>query len=273
MEWNKLSMADRAKYIQLGVQNGITSISSIRKAYNSYAMGGDINNTSEDTNSLHRHRPKGVLQSMLTQERLNEQQVLKEKARQLEEKRRKVHEEGVKREQEYYKKKETGELPQDTPNRDLELLQEAMNSTVDPERYKQLLQESQKEADWQQKEKVYNTRLYGTVAGAVLNGASAVAGIGSMVKYNPIMHTTNTWDKVNAGLNIVNGLYDGVTEEYGQLGTDMVGTTSPFFKGVKPLRIGKRFHFIPTKVIPDGISVLGDIYGLSSLLFTNKNQE
>lgn len=38
--WNKLSMADRAKYIQIGVQNGITDLSTIRKAYNTYAKGG-----------------------------------------------------------------------------------------------------------------------------------------------------------------------------------------------------------------------------------------
>lgn len=35
--WNKLSMADRYKYIQLGVQNGITSLDVIRDTYNSYA--------------------------------------------------------------------------------------------------------------------------------------------------------------------------------------------------------------------------------------------
>lgn len=42
MEWNDLSMTDRAKYIQLGVQNGIISLSDIRDAYNSYAEGGNI---------------------------------------------------------------------------------------------------------------------------------------------------------------------------------------------------------------------------------------
>lgn len=38
--WNRLSMADRAKYIQLAVQNGITDLDSIRRAYTSYANGG-----------------------------------------------------------------------------------------------------------------------------------------------------------------------------------------------------------------------------------------
>lgn len=42
MEWNKLSMAERAKYIQLGVQNGITSLDDIREAYNKYADGGKV---------------------------------------------------------------------------------------------------------------------------------------------------------------------------------------------------------------------------------------
>lgn len=38
--WDKLSMADRAKYIQLGVANGVTSLDEIRKVYNKYAGGG-----------------------------------------------------------------------------------------------------------------------------------------------------------------------------------------------------------------------------------------
>ena len=33
MSWDKLSMADRAKYIQLGVSNGITNLSSIVKIF------------------------------------------------------------------------------------------------------------------------------------------------------------------------------------------------------------------------------------------------
>lgn len=40
--WNKLSMNDRAKYIQLGVANGITSLDTIRKVYNKYAEGGEL---------------------------------------------------------------------------------------------------------------------------------------------------------------------------------------------------------------------------------------
>ena len=40
MKWDKLSMAERAKYIQLGVSNGITDLNDIRKAYNKYQDGG-----------------------------------------------------------------------------------------------------------------------------------------------------------------------------------------------------------------------------------------
>jgi hypothetical protein len=43
--WNELSMADRAKYIQLGVKSGITDLSTIRKAYNAYAEGGHKEST------------------------------------------------------------------------------------------------------------------------------------------------------------------------------------------------------------------------------------
>lgn len=35
-------MSDRAKYIKLAVQNGITDLSQIRDTYNSYADGGYI---------------------------------------------------------------------------------------------------------------------------------------------------------------------------------------------------------------------------------------
>ena len=38
--WDKLSMADRAKYIKLAVQNGVTSLGDIRDTYNKYAIGG-----------------------------------------------------------------------------------------------------------------------------------------------------------------------------------------------------------------------------------------
>lgn len=42
-KWNELSMADRAKYIKLGVEQGITDMNHISSAYNSYAEGGNIN--------------------------------------------------------------------------------------------------------------------------------------------------------------------------------------------------------------------------------------
>lgn len=42
MYWSKLSMADRAKYIELAVANGVTHLGSIRDTYNSYADGGGL---------------------------------------------------------------------------------------------------------------------------------------------------------------------------------------------------------------------------------------
>lgn len=39
--WDDLSMADRAKYIQLGVLNGIYNVGNIRETYNKYEQGGD----------------------------------------------------------------------------------------------------------------------------------------------------------------------------------------------------------------------------------------
>lgn len=40
MQWDKLSMADKAKYIELGVSNGITNLSVIKDTYNKYDEGG-----------------------------------------------------------------------------------------------------------------------------------------------------------------------------------------------------------------------------------------
>lgn len=40
--WDKLSMYDRAKLIKLGVDSGITDLDTIKKTYNTFAEGGDI---------------------------------------------------------------------------------------------------------------------------------------------------------------------------------------------------------------------------------------
>ena len=42
MSWNDLSMADRAAYIKLGVENGITNLNVIRGIDNEYANGGNM---------------------------------------------------------------------------------------------------------------------------------------------------------------------------------------------------------------------------------------
>ena len=42
MSWNDLSMADRAAYIKLGVENGITDLNVIRGIYNEYVNGGNM---------------------------------------------------------------------------------------------------------------------------------------------------------------------------------------------------------------------------------------
>ena len=50
-EWNKLSMTDRAAYIKLGIDNGITDLATIRDTYNKFAEGGpkDANTNEEET--------------------------------------------------------------------------------------------------------------------------------------------------------------------------------------------------------------------------------
>ena len=47
-EWNKLSMADRAAYIKLGIDNGITDLATIRDTYNKFAEGGSTKWTMQD---------------------------------------------------------------------------------------------------------------------------------------------------------------------------------------------------------------------------------
>lgn len=48
MEWSKLSMPERAEYIRMGVQNGITSLNDIRSTYNKFAERGTTDDDSED---------------------------------------------------------------------------------------------------------------------------------------------------------------------------------------------------------------------------------
>lgn len=45
MSWNDLSMTDRAAYIKLGVDNGVTNLKVIRDTYNKYNKGGPIKAT------------------------------------------------------------------------------------------------------------------------------------------------------------------------------------------------------------------------------------
>ena len=52
MSWDKLSMTDRAAYIKLGVENGITDLNTIRSIYNKYAEGGDKGSNSGLMNTI-----------------------------------------------------------------------------------------------------------------------------------------------------------------------------------------------------------------------------
>lgn len=52
MRWNDLSMTDRASYIKLGVQNGITDLNVIRDSYNKYAEGGNLKSYKDFSNRL-----------------------------------------------------------------------------------------------------------------------------------------------------------------------------------------------------------------------------
>ena len=47
--WGKLSLAEKSAMIEVGVANGLTKLSDIRKRYNSFAMGGEEDNVYVDT--------------------------------------------------------------------------------------------------------------------------------------------------------------------------------------------------------------------------------
>ena len=48
MSWNDLSMKDRASYIKLGIENGITDLDTIRGIYNKFVIGGPIKKSYKD---------------------------------------------------------------------------------------------------------------------------------------------------------------------------------------------------------------------------------
>ena len=54
MSWDNLSMADRATYIKLGLDSGITDLKVIRDTYNKYAEGGPVTRPTRATPTLKR---------------------------------------------------------------------------------------------------------------------------------------------------------------------------------------------------------------------------
>lgn len=47
-EWDKLSMAEKARYIKMAVQSGIYDLSTIKSSYNKFQSGGETNDISND---------------------------------------------------------------------------------------------------------------------------------------------------------------------------------------------------------------------------------
>lgn len=59
MSWNDLSMKDKASYIRMGVENGITDLDTIREVYNKFAEGGNLNVNDNPEKRIYDHN-KGV---------------------------------------------------------------------------------------------------------------------------------------------------------------------------------------------------------------------
>ncbi len=49
MKWSDLTLEEKAGVMNIAVNNGITNLSDIEKLYNSYAEGGNIDNTNHIT--------------------------------------------------------------------------------------------------------------------------------------------------------------------------------------------------------------------------------
>lgn len=96
MKWNDLSMAERAKYIQLGVINGITNLGTIKDTYNKYVTGGDLGGEDNKEEVLYynhkgqpitrslidsgRHRPAPIRASKRPKPKITQEQLAKQKA-------------------------------------------------------------------------------------------------------------------------------------------------------------------------------------------------
>lgn len=85
MSWNDLSMKDRASYIRMGVENGITDLGTIREVYNKFAEGGNLNTDDNPKKRTYDHNkgvyyvegqdaPNNLIYSLdeFTQEQINE---------------------------------------------------------------------------------------------------------------------------------------------------------------------------------------------------------
>lgn len=59
MSWNNLSMKDKASYIRMGVENGITDLDTIREVYNKFAEGGSLNVNDNPEKRIYDHN-KGI---------------------------------------------------------------------------------------------------------------------------------------------------------------------------------------------------------------------
>lgn len=54
-------MADRAAYIKLGLDNGITDLNIIRQSYNKYSEGGSLDSNNNDNNYSPQYVPEGYV--------------------------------------------------------------------------------------------------------------------------------------------------------------------------------------------------------------------
>ena len=216
MNWNDLSMKDRASYIKLAVENGIYNLNSIRTIYNSFAEGGPIKAT--------RATPTLKKKSWETDEEYKERissyskvdtaAIIAENQRIIEENKRNrqqyLQTEEGKRRQAQIQKEDTElfnniKVPiQNTSflNRSANMIQDSLQSEVDKE--KSLSHEIKEEAKLQQQERLdklndYKKGIEATVTALEL-GLSGASLLGAYSNYRNWANSANVAKKTLANL-------------------------------------------------------------------------
>lgn len=161
-------------------------------------------------------------------------------------------------------------------DRELGLIQDAMNQQADTEQYENLANGVVEETNYQQQNKAYIANSYKTIFSTLLALGSAGSSIATIIN-------RNKFGKINTVLNSGSTLDDLYNKEYGQVGIDILGLISPLFKNKILTTFTKRsinsrglsvrhIKFVIGQDAAESIGAAGDLYGVGKnlLQFNNK---